>query len=121
MPVLTADSPVLEVYYATTCAPCHAELGALAEVIQEGRDKLVIYLLTDAASAREELAAASPSLPERTVALPDGADQRAVLRDAGDAEGILPFARVRTASGRVCAQWRGILTVTRIKKLLKSC
>jgi hypothetical protein len=121
MPALPPDSPVLDVYFASTCGPCHAELGALAEVIREGHDKLVIYLLTDAAIAREELSAVSPDLPEHAIALATGADQRMALRNVGDADGILPFARARSASGRICAAWRGILTATRIRALLKSC
>jgi thiol-disulfide isomerase/thioredoxin len=121
MPLIAPDGPVLDVYYASTCAPCRAELGALAEVVREGHDTLIIHFLTDATIARDELAAASPSLLERAVALPAGTDQRAVLRDAGDADGILPFSRVRMGDGRACAKWRGILTVTRIKALLRAC
>lgn len=67
------------------------------------------------------MSAVSPILSERAVAIPAGIDQRALLQDVGDADGILPFARVRRMDGRVCAKWRGILTVARIRALLKAC
>lgn len=125
MPALAPDGPVLEVYYASTCAPCHAELGVLAAVERTGPDalaaKLVVYLLTDEAIARREVAAASPALAARAIALPADTDQRSMLRAAGDADGILPFARARDANGRVCASWRGMLTLARIKALLGAC
>jgi thiol-disulfide isomerase/thioredoxin len=121
MPLVAPDMPVLDVYYASTCAPCRAELGVLAEVVREGSPKLVIYLLTDETEARAELAAASPHLPASAVALPPGRTEREVLRLAGDADGILPFARMRAADGRLCGMWRGILTGERIRALLKAC
>jgi len=121
MPLVAPDMPVLDVYYASTCAPCRADLAVLADVVREGHPKLVIYLLSDATEARAELAAASPQLPDLAVAMPTGSTEREVLRLAGDADGILPFARVRAADGRLCGTWRGILTLERIRALLKAC
>jgi len=121
MTMLAADAPVLDVYYASTCAPCRAELGVLAEVARAGSTPLMIYLLADRVTARAELEAASPLLPDLAVAPPSGTDERALLRTAGDADGILPFARVRTADGRICGKWRGILTMARIRALLRAC
>ena len=111
--------PVLEVYFAPTCAPCRLELPVLAEAAKDGLPVTVV-LLTDQARARRELAAASPGLAAKAVPAPPGADPRTTLRDAGDPDGILPFSRVRGAEG-TCPSWRGILTLDRIRTLLAGC
>jgi hypothetical protein len=109
--------PVLEVYYASTCAPCRLELPALAEAVQDGLP-VTIVLLTGEARARRELAAVSPELAARAEPAPQTAGPRAALRAAGDADGILPFSRVRRPDGSTCRTWRGILTLDRIRRLL---
>jgi len=111
---MLADSPVLEVYYASTCEPCRKELPALTQVADG--TKLVIYVLGNAEKAKRELQA----LADKAVFIGD-ADQRAALRTAGDADGILPFARSVRANGTLCGSWRGILTLDRIRTLLNSC
>jgi len=117
MPI--ADAPILEVYYAATCAPCRRELPALAEVLPG--IELVIYVLGDADKAREQLRKASPALAERARYSPPGGDEREFLRQAGDADGILPYARLVTLSGKLCQSWRGILTETRIQTMIAAC
>jgi hypothetical protein len=117
----------LDVYYASTCAPCRLELPVLAEAARDGLP-VTIVLLTEADRARRELARVSPELANRARVPPSGpeagagpADPRAVLRAAGDPDGILPFAQTRDADGRPCRSWRGLLTLERIRGLLAAC
>ncbi len=120
MPLPPPDIPVLEVFYASTCEPCHLELPNLAQLVQDTNLRMVIVLLTDEVKARNELQAVSPDL--EAVSMPSSnPDARAALRAAGDADGILPYARLRQADGRLCGSWRGILTAARVKILLASC
>ncbi len=112
--------PVLDVYYASTCAPCRLELPVLAEAVRDGLPVTVV-MLTDPARARRELAEASPDLAARAEPAAIAADPRASLRAAGDPDGILPFSRVRGADGVPCRTWRGLLTLERIRALLKGC
>ena len=111
---------VLEVYYASTCAPCRLELPVLAEAVRDGLP-ITVMMLTDPVRARRELAAASPELAARAQPAGDAAGPRAALRDAGDPDGILPFSRVRGADGTTCRTWRGLLTLERIRTLLAAC
>ena len=111
---MIAVPPALEVYYAATCAPCRLELPVLAAALREGAPVRVM-LLTEEKRARAELAAISPDLAAQAVAAPAGQDPRIILRQAGDADGILPFARTS------CAGWRGTLTLERIRTLLAGC
>ncbi len=117
--MLAADAPVLEVYYASTCEPCRKELPTLTQ-LDEGT-KLVIYVLGNADKAKRELYLVSPALAEKAVYVSPGADQRATLRQAGNADGILPFARSVKADGTLCGSWRGILTLDRVRTLINSC
>ncbi len=112
--------PVLDVYFAPTCAPCRLELPVLAEAVKDGLP-ITIVLLTDQPRARRELAAVSPALAARAIPVPPAADPRAALREAGDPDGILPFSRVRAAAGTTCPTWRGMLTLQRIRTLLAGC
>ena len=104
------DAPILEVYYADTCVPCRHELPVLAAAARDTR--LVIYVLDrpDHLDGLRNLA---------VVTAP--ADPRTVLRQAGDADGILPYARSVNATGTLCGSWRGILTADRITGLLNAC
>lgn len=108
--MLTTDTPILEVYYAATCAPCRQEIPLLTEVSASTR--LVIYVLDKAASLDK--------LPARIV-ITAPADPRRVLRQAGDQDGILPFARSVRADGTLCGTWRGKLTLNRIDSLINLC
>jgi len=117
--MLSADSPVLEVYYASTCEPCHKELPALAQM--DDGTRLVIYVLGNAGKGKRDLYEASPALVDKAIYVSAGTDQRATLRQAGNADGILPFARSVKADGTLCGSWRGILTQDRIRILLNSC
>ena len=112
--------PVVEVYYASSCTPCRLELPALAHVAEAGSVPLAIIVLTDRARAEAELGAVSAKLlPLMRVAA--SAKSRAVLRAAGDADGILPYARAVRADGTVCGSWRGQLTEARIHALRAAC
>lgn len=109
----------MDVYYASTCAPCRVELPAILEAVRDGSD--IRILIVDAPRrAMKDLAAIEPRLAglARPAA---GGDPRARLRRAGDADGILPFARSVGADGRVCGAWRGMLTLSRIRALLSRC
>ncbi len=112
--------PVLDVYYAPTCLPCRLELPVLAEAVRDGLS-VTVMLLTEEAKARRQLAAVSPQLAAQAVAVPGGGAPRAVLRAAGDGDGILPYSVVRSRQGGACRSWRGALTLERIRRLLTGC
>ncbi|HUO90644.1 MAG TPA: thioredoxin family protein [Rhizomicrobium sp.] len=113
-------SPVLEVYYSPTCAPCRLELPVLAEFVKADGARLRIVILDDEKRARSDLRDASSALEEAAVA-PRQAKPRAALLAARDTDGILPFARALASDGRVCASWRGGLTMLRAKALISAC
>jgi hypothetical protein len=115
------DAPLLEVYYASSCEPCRLELPVLAEAAHRDGVHLVVVILDEEARARRDLAAAAPALDAAAVMPSPAGDQRRILREAGDPDGILPYARVRQADGRPCSSWRGLLTRARIRSLLASC
>ncbi len=109
--------PHLDVYYASTCAPCRLELPVLAAA--RGAD-IRILIVSEEARAREDMAAVSASLAQ-TARLAAGRSPRDRLRRAGDDDGILPFTRVARADGSACGAWRGLLTRARILSLLAAC
>jgi thiol-disulfide isomerase/thioredoxin len=110
----------LEVYYAPSCAPCRLELPVLASFAKTRDGHLRIVLVSDVARARADLKELAPALA--AMAMPAAnRDARASLRVAGDADGILPFARSVAANGGICASWRGVLTEMRINNLLIAC
>ncbi len=116
MPI--ADAPILHVYYASTCEPCRRELPALVQALDQVN--LEIFVLGDPAKARAQLTKASPALAEKAHGM-TAKDDRVTLREAGDADGILPFARSVRQDGSLCASWRGVLTAVRIQTLINSC
>jgi hypothetical protein len=122
MPPLPPDlpPPVLEVFYSPTCTPCRLELPAVAEIVGQGDVKVRIVILDQEERARTELSTVSPLL-EAIAVPPTSAPPGDVLRAAGDANGILPYARNLTAKGEVCAKWSGGLTVSRVRTLLAAC
>jgi hypothetical protein len=122
MPPLPPDLPpaVLEVFYSPTCAPCRLELPAVAEFSGSRNATVRIIILDQEERARAELRAVSPRL-EAIATGPSAASPGDVLRAAGDANGILPYARFVTADGEVCAKWSGGLTISRAKSLLAAC
>ena len=111
---------IVEVYFDSSCTPCRRELPALAKAVGEENIPLAIFILGDETKAREQLNEISPVLLPRAKSVGDK-DVRGVLRAAGNDEGILPYARAVQANGHVCAQWRGILNVDRIRALLAAC
>jgi len=114
-----ATPPHLDVYYASTCAPCRLELPAILEAIQDGK-KIRILIVSDLQQAKADLAATAPKFVQ-AAQLAAGHDARDRLRRAGDSDGILPFTRSMSAKGNVCATWRGALTRFRIQDLLARC
>lgn len=111
--------PRLEAYYAPVCAPCRLELPAVLKALDTGND-IRILIVSDIARAKSDLQAVSPHL-DQAAHIAAGRDARDRLRRAGDADGILPFARSVSARGKVCATWRGALTAFRIQDLLSRC
>ena len=105
------DLPILEVYYADNCVPCRQEVPVLGRIAENIR--LVVYVLDNA----DHL----PTRPNQTVILTAPADPRTVLRQAGDADGILPYARSVSATGVMCQSWRGIVTVQRAAQMVSAC
>lgn len=114
-----AITPHLEVYYASTCAPCRVELPVILEALQDGTN-IRILIVSDLRQAKADLAATAPRLVQ-AAQMADGRDARDRLRGAGDADGILPFTRAVNAKGKICATWRGALTRFRIQDLLSRC
>jgi thiol-disulfide isomerase/thioredoxin len=118
--MIAAPPPILEVFYAPSCAPCRLELPVLASFAKTRSGHLRIVIVSEAVRARADLIEASPALAAVAVTA-SSHDARAALRQAGDADGILPFTRSLSANGAVCASWRGALTVMRINHLLTAC
>jgi hypothetical protein len=111
--------PHLDVYYASTCAPCRLELPSILQTLAAGKD-IRILIVSDPGRAAAELALVGPKLAQ-VARMADGKDPRDRLRRAGDADGILPFTRTVAANGRICATWRGALTRLRIGDMLSAC
>jgi hypothetical protein len=121
MPPLPPDlPPVLEVYYSPTCTPCRLELPAVAELARQDGLRVRIVILDQEERARAELGAVSPGLEAIAESRIEGGPG-SVLRDAGNARGILPYARSIAPDGATCAQWSGRLTVQRGRDLLAAC
>ena len=112
--------PVLEVYYSPTCAPCRLELPALAEFVKTDGGRVRIVLLDQELRARRELRAVSAALENDAVSH-NGDKPRDVLLAAGDGDAILPFVRSILPGGKVCARWRGRLTLWRARELVAAC
>ena len=122
MPPLPPDLPpaTLEVFYSPTCTPCRLELPAVAEIAGRDGVRVRVVILDDEDRARAELREVSTRL-EAVAESKVGEAPNAVLRDAGNDTGILPYARSVTANGDVCAKWSGRLTVARARSLLAAC
>lgn len=114
-----AAPPHLDVYYASTCAPCRVELPAILEGIQAGKD-IRILIVSDPQRAKADLAVVGSQLAQ-VARMAEGNGPRDRLRHGGDPDGILPFTRSVGAKGRICATWRGALTTLRIDDLLARC
>jgi hypothetical protein len=112
--------PVLEVYYSPTCAPCRLELPAIVEFAREDGRRVRIVILDQILRAREEIRAVSPQFAVTAIATTER-NPRTALHEAGDADGILPYARSIAPNGTICAQWRGILTLARARDLVAAC
>jgi hypothetical protein len=111
---------MLEVFYSPSCTPCRLELPVVAEMVGQEGVTVRVIILDQGERARAELRAVSPRL-EAIAAGPSAAPPGEALRAAGDANGILPYARSVTAEGQECAKWSGRLTISRIQSLLAAC
>jgi thiol-disulfide isomerase/thioredoxin len=122
MPPLPPDLPpaTLEVFYSPTCTPCRLELPAVAEIAGRDGVRVRVVILDEEDRARAELREVSTRL-EAVAESKVGEAPNAVLRDAGNDTGILPYARSVTSNGAVCAKWSGRLTVARAASLLAAC
>ena len=112
--------PILEVFYSPTCAPCRVELPILSELVAKDGTRIRIVILDQEARARHDIREVSPLLERQAVRSPDP-KPRAALLAAGDADGILPFARAISPAGAPCATWRGGLTLQRARMLIGAC
>jgi hypothetical protein len=117
MPVL--PPPVFEMYYASTCAPCRLDLPVAAQLIRRNDVTLQIVIVNDALKALADLRAISPALV-KAAHVPAEPDPRAMLRSAGDPDGILPYARTRDG-GKTCATWRGRLSLDKALRMIAAC
>jgi hypothetical protein len=92
----------------------------VAEIADRDGARVRVIILDQEDRARADLRAVSVRLEavaESTV----GEPPNAVLRDAGNDTGILPYARSVASNGAVCAKWSGRLTVARAANLLAAC
>lgn len=112
--------PTLEVFYSPDCAPCRLELPIVAEIARQDGTHVRVVILNEEAKARADLREVLPDL-ESAAESRITASPGSVLRAAGDANGILPYARAVGASGEVCAKWAGRLTLLRARRLLEAC
>jgi thiol-disulfide isomerase/thioredoxin len=118
--MIAAPPPTLEVFYAPSCVPCRLELPVLATFAKTQSGHLRIVIVSEVARARADLNEVSPALAAVAVTA-SSHDARTTLRQAGDADGILPYARSLFADGMICASWRGALTMVRIDHLFTAC
>jgi thiol-disulfide isomerase/thioredoxin len=112
--------PVLEVFYSPSCAPCRLELPVVAEIAGRPDIQIRIVILDQEERARIELRAVSPDLEAAAESRVENSPN-AVLRAAGNSNGILPYARTLAANGAVCAKWAGGLTLARIRGMVAAC
>ncbi len=87
MAVPTLPPPVLEVYYSPTCAPCRLELPVVAEFAKRDGVRVRIVIVSEEVRARDDLRQISTRLVADAV-VGSQSTPRAVLRAAGDADGI---------------------------------
>jgi len=111
--------PTLEIYYAPTCAPCRLDLPVATELLKQDGVRLRIVIVSDAPKALADLKAASPALV-KVAEVPAEQNPRTVLRRAGNADGILPYARTRN-SANTCATWRGRLSLDKALEMIAAC
>ncbi|HEY2613143.1 MAG TPA: hypothetical protein VGI94_20205 [Reyranella sp.] len=92
----------------------------MAEIAGRDGVRVRVVILDEEDRARAELREVSTRL-EAVAESKVGEAPNAVLRDAGNDTGILPYARSVTSNGAVCAKWSGRLTVARAASLLAAC
>jgi thiol-disulfide isomerase/thioredoxin len=112
-PVYPPDSILL--FVADWCAPCHAEVARLPELVEAARPARLLVVVTD---DRDRLTRAAP--PEMRWR-PDRA-LLARLRDDLFADNAgLPYSVAIGADGRPCADSRRGLDAARTRALLAAC
>jgi len=92
----------------------------IAEFAKQNGALVRVIVLDQEERARMELRAVSADLEAAAESRVEKSPN-AVLRAAGNANGILPYARSVTESGDVCAKWAGGLTLTRIRSMVAAC
>ena len=120
LPATQVDEPTLEVYFSPSCSPCLRELPILAEFLAMPEARLRIVMVDQTQTGRAKVRSIAPSLLPQILIAPSAAP-RELLQAAGDAELLLPYARVRGADGRTCSRWRGELSLGRILTLIAAC
>ena len=101
-------------FVADWCAPCHAEVERLPEIVAAARPWRVLVAQGDAAPD-DRLLARVPA--DRRWTPPDGAARRAFL----SATAGLPYAVALDAAGRICADTRRGLDGARAALLVTAC
>jgi len=87
--------------------------------MQDGTE-IRVRIVDGVPQATIDLAAVNQRLARNASAAP-GSSPNDRLRRAGDADGILPYSQSVDRQGHVCASWRGMLTLSRIRALLSKC
>jgi hypothetical protein len=95
-------------------------LPVLAQIVEKRNMRLRIVLLDQEKRARGDIQKVSLRLEK--LAVPSSVHPpRQALLSAGDSDGILPFARSVSPSGKTCATWRGGMTMLRVKAMIAAC
>jgi hypothetical protein len=96
------------------------DLPVLADLVTKDGANVRIVILDQEKRARHDIREASPILA-RYIVRRSTAKPGVALLAAGDADGILPYTRVTTLDGAICASWRGGLTLQRARTLMGAC
>lgn len=111
------SGPVLVNFWGRDCEPCLDELPRLAAFAQRQPHWTVLLVSTDApAAAREALAQRGITL----VALRSGANVTALMRNAGNRSGALPYS-VGLHGGVICHSQLGVLSDTTLSAWAEAC
>ncbi len=109
--------PLLINFWGVDCAPCLAELPLLQELAEGTSGWRVLLVATDPpADALRMLQRLHVTLPGAR----GGQGARALMRDAGNTHGALPFS-VLMRDGRACAHHLGVVNEWTLPKLLAQC